>query len=54
MADNNEEKMTTGILLWDLSATFDTLNPESLTFFDRSWPFMDLMTVSWLRSYSKF
>ena len=30
-ADNTEKDLITGVLLWDLSAAFDTLNSEILT-----------------------
>ena len=48
--DNNEEKKTTGILLWDLSAAFDTLDPILLCQKLALYGFDD-RAVNWIRSY---
>ena len=49
-ANNTESKNMTGILLWDLSAAFDTLDPDLLCKKLEIYGF-DKLTVKWFQSF---
>ena len=49
-ATNTEEKHITGVLVWDLSAAFDTLDVELLCKKLELYG-LDTLSVSWFRSF---
>ena len=49
-ATKTEQKMTTGILMWDLTAAFDTLDHEILLSKLKVYGFSSL-AIKWIRSY---
>ena len=48
--NNTDEKFITGILFWDLSAAYDTLDPELICSKLKIYGFNEI-TVAWFRSF---
>ena len=49
-AEKTDEKKTTGVLLWDLTAAFDTLDSTILCKKLKLYGFQD-STIGWFRSF---
>ena len=49
-ANNTDKKLVTGVLMWDLSAAFDTLDHDKLLSKFEIYGFSPL-TTKWMRSY---
>ena len=49
-AENTANKFITGVLLWDLSAAFDTLNPNIMCEKLKIYGF-DQISCAWFRSF---